>query len=176
MRVIETKVYKFNELSDEVKEKAIEKLYDLNIGVDWWDAAYMDAENVGIQIKEFDIGRGQSIKIDFGYNTCYNVASKIISDHGEMCETHKDAKEFIKDYDNKVYELSDKKDTEKVAEGNEDKFDKWLDNREEEYMSDLRHEYLKFLRADYEYLTSEAAIVETIECNEYEFTEEGELI
>jgi hypothetical protein len=31
------------------------------------------------------------------------------------------------------------------------------------------------LRQEYEYLTSEGAIIETIEANEYEFTEEGRM-
>jgi predicted transcriptional regulator len=32
------------------------------------------------------------------------------------------------------------------------------------------------LQKEYEYLTSEEAIIETIEANEYEFTEKGEMI
>jgi len=37
-------------------------------------------------------------------------------------------------------------------------------------------EYLSLLRQEYEYLTSKDAIVETIQANDYEFTEEGKLV
>ena len=35
MRIRETKVYPFDELSEDVKEKAIEKLYDINVDHEW---------------------------------------------------------------------------------------------------------------------------------------------
>jgi hypothetical protein len=33
-------VYKFQELSDKAKEKALEKMYEINIDNDWWDFLY----------------------------------------------------------------------------------------------------------------------------------------
>ena len=37
MRTIETKIYTFNELSDEAKVKAIDNYRDINVDHEWWD-------------------------------------------------------------------------------------------------------------------------------------------
>ena len=53
-RTIETPVFKFDQLSDEAKKRALEKNYDWNIDHDWWDSVYEDAimmgEIIGISI------------------------------------------------------------------------------------------------------------------------------
>lgn len=53
-RTIETPVFKFDQLSDEAKKRALEKNYDWNIDHDWWDFVYEDAimmgEIIGISI------------------------------------------------------------------------------------------------------------------------------
>jgi hypothetical protein len=46
----------------------------------------------------------------------------------------------------------------------------------ENLIVDLRKEFLKQLKDEYEYQTSEEAIVETLEANEYLFTKEGKAI
>ena len=43
-------------------------------------------------------------------------------------------------------------------------------------MNDLCSWLYKTLEAEYDYMTSEAAIIETIEANEYEFDENGKRI
>lgn len=43
---IEKTAYKFAELSEMAKQKALESLYDLNVDYDWWDYIYDDAKNV----------------------------------------------------------------------------------------------------------------------------------
>lgn len=44
---------------------------------------------------------------------------------------------------------------------------------EDDFLKSLLNDYLKSLRDEYDYQTSEKAIIETIEANEYEFTEDG---
>ena len=51
-----------------------------------------------------------------------------------------------------------------------------LEDLNKEFLRSLCEDYRIILQKEYEYLTSEEAIIETIEVNEYEFTEEGELI
>ena len=46
---------------------------------------------------------------------------------------------------------------------------------EEDFNKSLAGDYLKMLKDEYEYQSSEEAIIETIEANEYEFTADGEL-
>ncbi len=151
MRIIETKVYKFNELSEQAKEKAIEKLIDINVGNNWWEHNYEDAKNVGINITSFDIDRGNVLG-DF-IDSALETATAIISEHGIQCQTYKTAKRY---YDN----LLNFK--------NED--------AEFEFKVDILSDYLDLLQEEFEYQTSKEAIIETIEANDYEFTEDGKLI
>jgi len=50
-----------------------------------------------------------------------------------------------------------------------EKFHEW-------FVKELLNAYWKILYDDYEYLTSEEAIKETIEANEYDFDEDGNLV
>ena len=86
--------YSFAELSDKAKETAIQDLSPINVDYEWWDGEYEDAANVGIKITEFDIDRGSYCKGDFILDA-EDVAKKIIEDHGNMCETHKTAIDFL---------------------------------------------------------------------------------
>ena len=156
MEIRETKVYKFDELSDEAKEKVIEDHYDINVDYDWWDSVYDDASNVGIKIMEFDIDRGSYCKGKL-YASEESVAEAIIKQHGEHYETYKTAEEFL----NCVSELDDESD--EYAEACES------------FLYSILEDYRIILEKEYEYLTSEEAIIETIKANEYDFTEDGEI-
>jgi hypothetical protein len=149
-------VYRFNELSPKAQDKAIEKLYSINVYHDWWDAVYEDAKNIGVVIKEFDIGRGQSCKIEFDLDA-HAVADAIIRSHGETCDTCKTAKEF--------------QDAHRNAIGAPDVQEDLVTD----FLRSLAEDYRIMLQREYEYLTSREAIIETIEANDYEFTEDGEL-
>ena len=151
----ETKVYPFDELSDEAKEKAIGGLRDINVDNEWWDSIYEDAKNVGIKITEFDIGRGNYCRgtVDDAIDT----ARAILKEHGDSCETWQTAKDFH----------------DAVAKDGEDTAD--FENLCLEFKYSLLEDYRIMLQKEYEYLSSEDAIVEAIEANEYEFTEDGKL-
>ena len=88
---VETKVYPFNELSDEAKQAAIENLYDINVDYAWYESTYEDAKAIGLVITGFDPAQcdGDWTK------DAEDVANLIIENHGEDCETRKDAEEFM---------------------------------------------------------------------------------
>jgi hypothetical protein len=172
MKTIEIKVYWFGELPEEAKRKAVENMYDINVNYDWWDCIYEDADQICCKINGFDIGRGQYCELETKYGF-KDTATEILKNHGEMCETYKIAVEFFEEYDSLVKKYSDGGDT--VTEENEYDFDQEADELESEYEKKLGEEYLSMLERDYEYRTSEEAIIETIEANEYEFTEDGKL-
>lgn len=153
MRIKETKVFTFAELSEDVKDKAIEKLYDLNVDHDWWDSVYDDAKNIGLKITEFDIDRGAYARGNF-IGSAKETAEKIIANHGPDCETVATSKSYLR-------ELQDL-----------DGHDKEI-NRE--FLQSLLEDYRIMLSKEYDYLTSREAIIETIESNEYEFDEHGNL-
>jgi hypothetical protein len=167
--MIEKKYYKFDELSEDAKQKAIEKLYDLNVDFDWWQFTYEDAENIGLKIKEFDLDRGSYVKGEFTDNA-ENVANKIIAKHGESCDTYQTAKNYLKD----LSELTAKNLIDNVEEEYPEDF---LDTEDldKDFLRSLCEDYRTILQHEYDYQTSEAAILETIEANEYEFDEEGNL-
>jgi uncharacterized protein YqkB len=172
MRIKETKVYTFSELNEDAKQQALENLADININHDWWEHIYFDAEKIGCEINGFDIDRGNDCNLEFQL-TGFEIANKIVANHGEQCETYLTAKQFLFDHDNLVFQHSDGKNTKVVAEDNEIDFDNDLDQLEGEFKHSLSEDYRIMLSHEYDYLTSEEAIIETIEANEYEFDEHG---
>jgi hypothetical protein len=157
IKTTEIKVYKFDELTDEQKQKAIEKLCDINVDFEWWQSVYMDAENIGLKITGFDIDRGSYCTVEL-FDDLHTVILSIIREHGEDCETYKTAKEF-----------------EARLIFNEDNEIENLDELEDEFLHSIGEDYRIILQHEYEYQTSEAAIIETIEANEYEFDEDGNI-
>jgi len=169
----ETTLYKFDELSESAKETAINSLRDVNVCDDWWEFVYDDAENIGLKIDGFGIERDRHANGSFiqDANLC---ASRIVESHGEMCETYKTAKAFLSDWAELVTKYSDGINTDEVAEGNEYEFDQGADELEKEFLKSLLEDYAISLEKEYEYLTSDEAILSFIESMEYEFTEDGE--
>jgi hypothetical protein len=158
MRTIQTTVYSFDELSEAAKQKAIEKLKDINVNHNWWDSVYEDAANVFITINGFDIYRKD---ITVSVDNVQETIGKILEEHGKVCDTYKLAEKFLSDYN-------------ELAE--DENFDDKNADLEADFIQAIGEEYLSILSNEYDYRTSDEAIIETIEANSYEFTEEGELI
>src|SRR5690606_33638809 len=170
MKTIEINLYKFNELSEEAQQKALENLWDLNVDHEWWEFTYEDANNIGLNITEFDLYRG-NINGYFGLDA-RNAAICILKEHGKGCETYILAENFIAE----LHKLEDNapKDEDGYYE-DEDELDQEIEDLGQDLLKDLLTEYLSILDSEYNYLTSEKAIVEGIKSNEYDFTENGEL-
>jgi len=172
MRTVRTKVYKFEELTTEAQNKAIQSFGDINVDYDWWNSVYDDAEQIGLEIKEFNIDRGSYCKGEFIY-PAYDVANKIKENHGQTCETYKTAIAFIAEWDALVVKHSDGITTDKVAEDNDYEFDQEAEDIENEFLKSICEDYRIMLSKEYDYLTSNEAIIDSIKANEYEFTKEG---
>lgn len=160
--------YSFSELSDEAKERAIEKLYDINVDHDWWEHTYEDAERAGLKISSFDIDRGSYVAGGF-IQSAEDTANGVIKEHGDRTETYQTAKNFLVEY-NKLRPLIDDENNDDYQEAEGE-----LEAREKEFLHNLCEDYRIILQNEYEYLTSETSVRETIEANEYEFTEIGNL-
>jgi len=172
---ITREIYTFQELSEKAKEKAIEKLLNINLEDQWWEFEYEDAANIGLKLTAFDLDRNKHAKGKFIWSAT-EVADKIMSEHGNKCETYKTAFNFLNERDTLVRKFSDGISTDIVTEENEYEFDQEADELEEQFLEDILEDYANILQKQYEYLYSEEAIIETIEANEYEFTEDGEQI
>ncbi len=168
MRTIEVKLYSFEELNEDAKKKAINKFSDINVDYDWWESDFEDAANIGLKITEFDCYRG-GIKGSFNLSA-NEVAANIFKEHGENCGTYKTATKFMEEWQ-PIFDAYMDESNEEAYESQESE-DKLME-LESEFLKDLLGDYLKILRDNYEYNTSEEAIIETIKANEYEFTEEG---
>lgn len=168
------KTWDYENLPEELKEKVLEKYWDINVDFEWWDFIYEDAKNIGVKITGFDLDRGSYCNIKF-IDSAYEVANKIIEEHGEQCETYKDAKQFIQNWDQLVQKYSDGININQVMEDNEYEFDQKADELEEEFLKTLQEDYRIILQNEYDYLTSSEAIEETLIANEYEFTEAGSI-
>lgn len=174
MRVITTvtDAYQFHELSEAAQQKAIQKLSDCNIDYEWWESVYEDAENIGLKITGFDIDRASYVKAKFLTSTT-DTATRILSEHGEMCETWKTANDYLNER-NQIIDTWPKDEDGNFED--EYKMDDKLEDLDSEFLNSICEYYLLILTNEYEYLTSEEAIKETIEANEWEFTEQGNII
>ena len=173
MRIKETKVYPFDELSDEAKEKAVERLCDINVDYEWWDFTYDDAETVKLKLTEFDLGSGSYCRGDF-IEYAKDTADAIIENHSENCETRQTAEEFIVDSAKLCikYPFSPAVDGDDV---NETDRTREQGDVNDDFLKSILEDYRIILQKEYEYLTSEDAIIEMIKANEYEFTADGVL-
>jgi hypothetical protein len=174
MKTVQVNIYKFNELSEEAKQKAISSLSDINLDCTWWGYIFDDARTVGIKLTSFDLDRRRNCEGEI-LDSHYSTARSIMDNHGESTDTYQLAAAFVQDYDKLVEKYSDGIDTNVVAEDNEHKFNNKADKLEEEFKRAILKEYSSMLQRGYEYLQSDQAIIDTIEANEYDFTEDGKL-
>lgn len=143
-------IYTFAELSPEMQSKVLDNYRDINVDHAWWDYTYDDAEQIGLKITSSDIDR-RDIEGHFVEHPS-TVITTIMENHGDATETYKTAVKY-KD----AFTLAVDEDT------------------EQEFLKELLEDYLQMLSNEYDYLTSDEAIKETILASEYEFTESGKI-
>lgn len=162
--------YSFSELSEQAQQKAIYNCIDINTNYDWYEFICEDAKNIGLEITSFDLDRRRHAKGEF-INSATEVAADILREHGPKCETYILAEQFLEKFTPLFAEYMDE---------TSEKYETWqteneLQELEEEFLSELLEEYSVILQNQYEYLISDEAIIKTIEANEYEFTENGNI-
>lgn len=180
MRIIETKAYQFEELDEQTKEKAIDNCRYISVDDDYWyEFIKEDLISVGIELRSFDIDRGSFAEIHI--DDMYISGEKIIESHGENCETYKIAQRYIEEYDT----IKDKMDNLECIENDDSdeehlnklmQLDNDLEDLDEEYQKEFSEEVLSILRSEFEYMTSDEHIIEILDANESEFTDQGEII
>lgn len=191
--IIERKLYKFEELSEEAKDKAIEKLYDINIDYDWWDSDFYDFKEIGkiMGIKITNIyfsgfsyqGDGACFEGEYFYNKgCLKELKEYAPTDEKLHQIAKDLQLIQKDAFYHLYAYVKHRghyNHEMCTEIDVRNDVNELTNEQDEQIKDALRDFMRWiyrqLEKQYEYLTSEEAIKETIEANEYEFTDNGEL-
>lgn len=171
MRTITKTVYTFDELSDESKEKAINNLIYINVDYVWWDSMLWDAEDIGLKIITFDLDRHRHAEGYFLLSR-NEVAQNILNNHGSQCGTYKTAQSFLDEHEAVFADYMNEDSEHFESYESEQKLLEIEDN----FLKELLEDYSMMLQHEYEYRMSDEAIIETIEANEYEFYENGELI
>jgi hypothetical protein len=156
-------LFRFDELSDDAKDKARNRFREHALDYDWWESTYEDAANVGIKIHSFDLDRNRHATGTV--EDTEQTAHDIIKEHGEECETYKTAAAYLKERD----ELIDGW----PKDGDQDTLDEKLDEAGQEFERSILEDYSIILQREYEYRMSDEAIDEDIEANGNLFHEDG---
>jgi len=199
MRIVETKVYHVNELSDEAKENAISNLCDINVDHDWWDYdGLLDLTEKEMKSRRIKYMHPSAMKNVPGYYPSYTGLFKydeiyfdidrnwhlhfknlVVQDDDTFRKFLRIPKRLWANTYYSFYNIKERYATTSIEfeeQNNEleftDKQQEILD-RAKEIFDDKVQEALVNLRESYEYLTGDEAIMETIEANEYEFTADG---
>ncbi len=160
MEKIEIETYTFEELDEKAQEKAMDWYREHALDYDWWETVYEDAKNVGVAIKGFDIERGAYCEIKF-IESADATARLILKEHGKTTETYATTLAYLKEVER----------IDETLEG--DELEDIVSDIEKEYEHNLSEDYRIILQREYEYLTSDEQIKESIIANEYSFTKEG---
>lgn len=199
MRIVETKVYKYEELSDSAKERAREWYLEDGLCYDWWDFCYEDfcrvAEILGIKIS---CRQGRGAEIYFTGFYCQGSGSSFVGTYryakGAVAgikqyasqdeELHRIAYGLQEAQRRHFYKLrasieTRRADSIRVEVWHDDDPYRDIANAEDEVrelMNDFNNWMFKHLQDEYEHLTSDEVVEESIIANEYEFDEDGKWV
>lgn len=142
----------FEQLIVKEKEQVIANYSDINVDYKWWDCIFEDAKEIGFIIHEFGVYNAEV----GGYfaESPEDTAKAIIKNHGLFSDTRRIADSFL----SKTRGLTIKND--------------YYIEATSEFERNLSECYSTILHNEYEYLTSEEAIVETLVANKYTFNRE----
>jgi hypothetical protein len=197
MRTIETKVYKFNELSDTAKENAIDGLRDINVDYNWWEDDFLldivSPKKISKKIDEILANEGCVMfnwkQIYFDLDRSFYIQFVDLEIEDKYIDLFRQFLGIPKAlWENVYYEFSNENNTYYdfvpntyiifEHQGNKDFTEKqWnILEKAQKKFDDLVFNAWQQLVSQYDYLISDESIIETIEINDYEFTEEGKLI
>ena len=196
MRIAKKKVLKFDELSDEVQEKVIQYFRENFFNYEWWDSVYEDAKEIGKRIG-VDISniyfsgfwsQGDGACFEGSYTYKKQAVKKVKEYAPKDEELYRIVVELQKIQKQVFYSITasvkqsghyyHKYCTDinvDMAENIKQKKFAELEDAICELLRDFMDWIYQQLRVQCEYLTSEEAIKETIEANEYEFTADGKI-
>jgi hypothetical protein len=199
MKIKCTKLYKFDELSEDAKEHAIEKLYDINVDYDgWYEFIFDDAKEIaklmGIEIKNIYFNgfssQGDGACFEGNYKYAKNSVKKVIEFAPKDTELHQMVKGLFEIQKKNFYSITANvkqsghyyhsrcTDINVYRQDNQG-FEDYLNQSDNDAIVELLRDFMnwiyKQLNDDYDYQTSKEAIIETIKANDYDFDEDGNL-
>ena len=191
------KEYSFNELSESAKDKAIEKLYDLNLYDGWWESDGMldmtteelKSRHIDIEVEKkrewwgkclfsytgiyFDLDRNHHLQFENLSVNDDNIFRKFLRIPKPLWYKLDGCWEFE---NNGRYPNTELVFDTYYAEGNITDREQAILDRASEIFSDKVSEALLMLQKEYDYQSSREAIIEGIEANEYSFDLDGNIV
>ena len=182
MRGITVKVYKFAELSKAAQERALNEFRDVNVGYNWWEDTFGTIRTagkiIGLGIGKIHFDTDSYCTFDAHYRYVRGAVKAIQAEFPTTTDLHDVARKLQALQKRHFYSLSCA-----VREGRSMNYYRCFRFGEDyecedlgDILDDFAHWARSTLRGEYKYLTSDEAIQEAIEANEYEFTEEGKLV
>lgn len=188
------KVYKFTELSDSAKQKALED-HANNLWHDWWDSVFEDAKAIGklmgiaisnIYFSGFS-SQGDGACFEGHYSYRKGSVKDVMSHAPQDEKLHEIVRTLANIQKRNFYQLSARvkqrghyyhsrcttidvyrdSDTHECSDGDEDAL--------AECLRDFMNWIYRQLEQEYEWMTSEEYLADHAEANEYEFLESGKL-
>ena len=182
MREMTTMVYSFNELSEAAQERALNELRYINVEYDWWEDSYdtirAAGKLIGLEIDGIYFDTDSYCIFDAYYRYARGAVKAVKAEFSRATDLHEVARDLQALQRRHFYSLScnvaSQRDT------NSYQCFRFGEDYECEDLGDIIDDFAHWarvlLRDEYEYLTSDEAVKETIEANEYEFTEAGKLV
>ena len=182
MREMITMVYSFNELSDDAKKRALNKFRYIDVEYDWWEDLYdtirAAGKLLGLEIDGIYFDADLYCIFNAHYRYVRGASVAVCKEFSWADDLHKIASELQALQKRHFYSLSCA-----VTEGrttNRYRCFRFGEDYECEDLGDIIDDFAYWawilLQDEYEYLTSDEAIKEMIEANEYEFDEAGKLV
>lgn len=172
MKTKTIELFTFDELSETAKQNAIKQLWDINIDYEWYECTIEEFKD------QLYFAGFSNIKIDFsgfysqgdGLSFTGDFNNKNINKKADIY--YQSIKDFLQYIEHKHCYFNIERISSRYSHENT----VYSDN---EYMlgycRSIMQEFYRALENEYEYLTSEAQIIESIDYNNYYFTEDGEL-
>lgn len=175
MRQIKINLYQFDELDKKAQEKALENFRSINVEWDWYEPVYEEfkeiASEYGIEVDDMNFS---------GFYSQGDGASFT----GEISDFKKFAEKTGLEKLARFSKVIEENLTMKIKRYNVDVYGSYvshpaienpIEGKLREVKEELCEKLYRILEEEYDYLTSNEVVKETIIANGYEFTEGGEL-
>lgn len=184
--------FEYDELEESAKKKAIEDLYDINTNFDWWDSVVDDAKQIGaimgIEIENIYFsgfssqGDGACFEGFYRYN---KGSRKELKDYAPVDEKlHRIVQNLFDVQRRNFYALQARikhsghyyhKYCTDISVERDDGIEitSETEKRVTEILRDFMEWIYRTLEKEHDYLHTREAIEDTIQANDYKFTEEG---
>ena len=182
MREMTVTVYSFAELSDDAQERALDEFRDINVEFNWYEDTFgtirTAGELLGLEIGKIHFDTDSYCIFDADYEYVRGAAKAIQAEFPHATDLHDVARKLQDLQKRHFYSLSCA-----VTKGRSMNYYRCFRFGEDyecedlgDIIDDFAHWAWILLRGEYKYLTSDEAVKEMIEVNEYEFDEAGKLV